>query len=131
MARILIVDDSPTQLIGIQRIVEKLGHQTLTAEDGAAGVALAKAELPDLILMDVVMPNLNGFQATRQLSREGSTRDIPVVLVTTKDQDTDRMWGMRQGARAYLTKPFAEADLTDVIGRLLGSEQQPPPLPSA
>ena len=131
MARILIVDDSPTQLIGIQRIVEKLGHQTLTAEDGAAGVALAKAELPDLILMDVVMPNLTGFQATRQLSREGSTRDIPVVLVTTKDQDTDRMWGMRQGARAYLTKPFAEADLTDVIGRLLGSEQQPPPLPAA
>ena len=131
MARILIVDDSPTQLIGIQRIVEKLGHQTLTAEDGAAGVALAKAELPDLILMDVVMPNLNGFQATRQLSREGSTRDIPVVLVTTKDQDTDRMWGMRPGARAYLTKPFAEADLTDVIGRLLGSEQQPPPLPAA
>ena len=94
-------------------------------------MALAKAELPDLILMDVVMPNLNGFQATRQLSREGSTRDIPVVLVTTKDQDTDRMWGMRQGARAYLTKPFAEADLTDVIGRLLGSEQQPPPLPAA
>ena len=131
MARILIVDDSPTQLIGIQRIVEKLGHQTLTAEDGAAGVALAKAELPDLILMDVVMPNLNGFQATRQLSREGSPRDIPAVLVTTKDQDTDRMWGMRQGARAYLTKPFAEADLTDVIGRLLGSEQQPPPLPAA
>ena len=131
MARILIVDDSPTQLIGIQRIVETRGHQTLTAEDGAAGVALAKAELPDLILMDVVMPNLNGFQATRQLSREGSTRDIPVVLVTTKDQDTDRMWGMRQGARAYLTKPFAEADLTDVIGRLLGSEQQPPPLPAA
>ena len=131
MARILIVDDSPTQLIGIQRIVEKLGHQTLTAEDGAAGVALAKAELPDLILMDVVMPNLNGFQATRTLSRDGSTRDIPVVLVTTKDQDTDRMWGMRQGARAYLTKPFAEADLTDVIGRLLGSEQQPPPLPAA
>ena len=131
MARILIVDDSPTQLIGIQRIVEKLGHQTLTAEDGAAGVALAKAELPDLILMDVVMPNLNGFQATRQLSRESTTRDIPVVLVTTKDQDTDRMWGMRQGARAYLTKPFAEADLTDVIGRLLGSEQQPPTLPAA
>ena len=131
MARILIVDDSPSQLLGIKRIVEKLGHETLSAEDGAAGVEVAKAELPDLILMDVVMPNLNGFQATRQLSREGSTRDIPVVLVTTKDQDTDRMWGMRQGARAYLTKPFAEADLTDVIGRLLGSEQQPPPLPAA
>lgn len=122
MARILIVDDSPSQLMGIQRIVEKLGHQTLTAEDGAAGVEVAKAELPDLILMDVVMPNLNGFQATRTLSRESTTRDIPVVLVTTKDQDTDRMWGMRQGARAYLTKPFSESDLSDVIGRLLGNE---------
>lgn len=131
MAKILIVDDSPSQLLGIQRIVEKLGHESITAEDGAAGVEVAKRELPDMVLMDVVMPNLNGFQATRQLSREGSTRDIPVVLVTTKDQDTDRMWGMRQGARAYLTKPFAEADLTDVIGRLLGSEQQPPPLPAA
>ncbi len=122
MARILIVDDSPSQLMGIQRIVEKLGHQTLTAEDGAAGVEVAKAELPDLILMDVVMPNLNGFQATRTLSRESTTRDIPVVLVTTKDQDTDRMWGMRQGARAYRTKPFSESDLSDVNCRLLGDE---------
>ena len=131
MARILIVDDSPSQLMGIRRIVEKLGHEALTAEDGAAGVEAAKRDLPDLILMDVVMPNLNGFQATRSITRDATTKHIPVVLVTTKDQDTDRVWGMRQGARAYLTKPFAEADLTDVIGRLLGSEQQPPPLPAA
>ena len=131
MARILIVDDSPSQLMGMKRIVEKLGHEALSAEDGAAGVEAAKANLPDLILMDVVMPNLNGFQATRSITREPSTKHIPVILVTTKDQDTDRMWGMRQGARDYLTKPFAEADLTDVIGRLLGSEQQPPPLPAA
>ncbi len=122
MARILIVDDSPSQLLGIQRIVEKLGHQILTATDGAAGVETAKAELPDLVLMDVVMPNLNGFQATRTLARDEATRHIPVILVTTKDQDTDRMWGMRQGARAYLTKPFSESDLSDVIGRLLGDE---------
>ena len=118
MAKILIVDDSPSQLLGIQRIVEKLGHESITAEDGAAGVEVAKRELPDMVLMDVVMPNLNGFQATRQLSREGSTRDIPVVLVTTKDQDTDRMWGMRQGAKAYITKPFSESDLSDVIARV-------------
>ena len=122
MARILIVDDSPSQLLGIQRIVEKLGHETITATDGAAGVEAAKASLPDLVLMDVVMPNLNGFQATRTLKREPSTQNIPVILVTTKDQDTDRMWGMRQGARAYLTKPFSESDLSDVIGRLLGGE---------
>ena len=108
MARILIVDDSPSQLMGIRRIVEKLGHEALTAEDGAAGVEAAKRELPDLILMDVVMPNLNGFQATRSISREPTTKHIPVILVTTKDQETDRMWGMRQGARAYLTKPFSE-----------------------
>ena len=122
MARILIVDDSPSQHLGIQRIVETLGHEFITADDGAAGVEVAKRELPDMELMDVVMPNLNGFQATRTLSRDATTKHIPVILVTTKDQDTDRMWGMRQGARAYLTKPFSESDLSDVIGRLLGDE---------
>ncbi|UYB51323.1 twitching motility response regulator PilH [Xanthomonas sp. AM6] len=122
MARILIVDDSPSQLLGIQRIVEKLGHETLTATDGAAGVEAAKAALPDLVLMDVVMPNLNGFQATRTLRREPSTQNIPVILVTTKDQDTDRMWGMRQGARAYITKPFSEDELSEVIERVFSGE---------
>jgi len=125
MARILIVDDSPVQQLGIKRIVEKLGHETLTAEDGAAGVEVAKAELPDLVLMDVVMPNLNGFQATRTLAREATTRHIPVILVTTKDQDTDRMWGMRQGAKAYITKPFSEDELSEVLERVF-SGQQPP-----
>ena len=120
MARILIVDDSPSQLMGIRRIVEKLGHEALTAEDGAAGVEVAKRELPDLILMDVVMPNLNGFQATRSISREPTTKHIPVILVTTKDQDTDRMWGMRQGAKAYLTKPFSEEELSQVITTNIG-----------
>ena len=119
MARILIVDDSPSQLMGIRRIVEKLGHEAITAEDGAQGVELARRELPDLVLMDVVMPNLNGFQATRSICRDEATRHIPVVLVTTKDQDTDRVWGMRQGARAYITKPFNEVDLGEVIAQLL------------
>ena len=126
MARILIVDDSPSQLLGIQRIVEKLGHTWITAEDGAQGVEVAKRELPDMVLMDVVMPNLNGFQATRQLSREPTTKHIPVILVTTKDQDTDRMWGMRQGAKAYLTKPFSEDELSEVIERILSAARQPP-----
>jgi twitching motility two-component system response regulator PilH len=120
MARILIVDDSPSQLMGIRRIVEKLGHEALTAEDGAAGVDAAKQHLPDLVLMDVVMPNLNGFQATRSLTRDPATSHIPVVLVTTKDQDTDRVWGMRQGAKAYLTKPFSEAELADIILQMIG-----------
>ena len=119
MARILIVDDSPSQLMGIRRIVEKLGHDALTAEDGAAGVEAAKRELPDLILMDVVMPNLNGFQATRSITREATTKHIPVILVTTKDQETDRVWGMRQGAKAYITKPFSETELSELIGQYL------------
>lgn len=125
MARILIVDDSPSQLLGIQRIVEKLGHQILTATDGAAGVETAKAELPDLVLMDVVMPNLNGFQATRTLARDVATKHIPVILVTTKDQDTDRMWGMRQGAKAYITKPFSEDELSEVLERVFSNKESP------
>ena len=121
MARILIVDDSPSQLLGMKRIVEKLGHEALVAEDGAAGVEAAKAHLPDLILMDVVMPNLNGFQATRAITKDAATAQIPVVLVTTKDQETDKVWGMRQGAKAYITKPFSELQLVEVINSLLVS----------
>jgi twitching motility two-component system response regulator PilH len=119
MARVLIVDDSPSQLMGMKRIIEKLGHEILTAEDGALGVEAAKRELPDLILMDVVMPNLNGFQATRSISKEPTTSHIPIVLVTTKDQETDRVWGMRQGAKAYLTKPVNEAALIKLVKELL------------
>jgi twitching motility two-component system response regulator PilH len=120
MARILIVDDSPSQLMGIRRIVEKLGHEAITAEDGAEGVEKARTELPNLVLMDVVMPNLNGFQATRAITRDPATKHIPVVMVTTKDQETDRVWGMRQGAKAYLSKPFSEAELAEVIEKVLG-----------
>lgn len=126
MARILIVDDSPSQLMGIRRIVESLGHEALTAEDGAAGVEAAKRELPDLILMDVVMPNLNGFQATRSITRDPATKHIPVILVTTKDQETDKVWGMRQGARAYITKPFSDTELSETISTAIATEPLPP-----
>ncbi|MFC0718805.1 twitching motility response regulator PilH [Luteimonas padinae] len=126
MARILIVDDSPSQLMGIRRIVESLGHEALTAEDGAAGVEAARRELPDLILMDVVMPNLNGFQATRSITRDPATKHIPVILVTTKDQETDKVWGMRQGARAYITKPFSDTELSETISTAIATEPLPP-----
>ena len=120
MARILIVDDSPSQLVSMKRIVEKLGHEAITAEDGASGVEVAKAQRPDLILMDVVMPNLNGFQATRAISKDPDTGHIPIILVTTKDQETDKVWGMRQGAKAYITKPFTDTQLTEAINGALG-----------
>ena len=114
MARILIIDDSPTETFRFKEILEKNGFETLEASNGADGVTVAKAELPDLILMDVVMPGVNGFQATRQITRASETKHIPVVIVSTKDQATDRLWGKRQGAKDYLVKPVEEKQLIDV-----------------
>jgi twitching motility two-component system response regulator PilH len=119
MARILIVDDSATQMFTLKKICEKHGHEVITANDGAAGVETAKAELPDLILMDVVMPKLNGFQATRQITKNASTSHIPIILVTTKDQETDKVWGERIGAKRYVTKPVNEDLLVKNINELL------------
>ncbi|MAZ88976.1 MAG: two-component system response regulator [Cellvibrionaceae bacterium] len=119
MAKVLIVDDSPTETYKLTSILEKNGHSVITAETGESGVATAKQERPDLVLMDIVMPGLNGFQATRQLSKANETSHIPVIIVTTKDQETDRVWGLRQGAKAYLTKPIEEKVLMDVMGEVL------------
>jgi len=119
MARILIVDDSPTQLNGLSKILAKHGHETISAADGALGVEKATLEKPDIILMDVVMPNLNGFQATRQITKNPETSHIPVIILTSKDQETDRVWAERQGASDYLTKPPSESDLMTKIASLL------------
>ncbi|WP_042052888.1 response regulator [Acinetobacter baumannii] len=119
MARILIVDDSPTETFRFKEILTKHGYDVLEASNGADGVTLAKAEQPDLVLMDVVMPGVNGFQATRQITRDEDTKQIPVVIVSTKDQATDRVWGKRQGAIDYLIKPIEEKQLIDVIKQFL------------
>ena len=119
MAQILIVDDSPTEIHVLKSMLEKHGFEVETAENGTEGIERAKELKPDLILMDVVMPGLNGFQATRQLTRDAETAAIPVLIVTTKDQETDRVWGMRQGAKDYLTKPVTEKSLLDKINATL------------
>ena len=119
MARVLIVDDSPTEPFKLREMLEKHGHQVLEAANGADGVAVARAEQPDLVLMDVFMPGLNGFQATRQLTKGADTAHIPIIIVTTKDQETDRVWGKRQGAKDYLTKPVDEKVLLDTVERWL------------
>ena len=118
MARILIVDDSPTELHILKTMLEKGGYQTLSATNAEEGIAKAKADKPDLILMDVVMPGTNGFQATRALTRDEATKNIPVILCTTKDQETDKVWGMRQGAMDYLTKPVDPAALIAKIAAI-------------
>lgn len=121
MTRILVVDDSPTETFRFKEILTKHGYEVIEAANGADGVTMAQAELPDLVLMDVVMPGVNGFQATREIARGSTTKHIPVVIVSTKDQATDRVWGKRQGARDYLTKPIDEQQLIDVIKQQLNA----------
>ena len=123
MARILIVDDSPTEMYKLTGMLEKHGHVALKAENGADGVALARQEKPDMVLMDIVMPGLNGFQATRQLSKDPETNHIPVIMVTTKDQETDMVWATRQGAKAYITKPVDEQKLILTLKNVLADSR--------
>lgn len=120
MARILVVDDSPTETHKIVNTLSRVGHQVLTAATGSDGVNKAQEEQPDVILMDVVMPGINGFQATRQITRSDSTSHIPVIIVSSKNQDADRVWGERQGACGYLTKPVDDRTLINTVNGLLG-----------
>jgi len=116
--KILVVDDSPTERQFMLEALSKLGYQVVLAESGEEGVAKARSELPDLVLMDVVMPGSNGFQATRQISKDEATKHIPVIICTTKSQETDRIWGLRQGARDYIVKPVDVNDLAAKIAAL-------------
>ena len=105
MAKVLIVDDSPAQVFTMRKLVENWGHEAISAENGKEALEIAREEKPDVILMDVVMPGMSGFQTTRKLSKDLLTCRIPVIFVSTKDGEADRVWGMRQGATAYVTKP--------------------------
>lgn len=119
MSRVLIIDDSPTDRKKMADVVKGLGFESLDAGNGADGVKKAKEEQPDLILMDIIMPDINGFQATREISKDAATKDIPIIVVTTKDQETDRVWGMRQGASEFLVKPVDEKALANAIRQFL------------
>mgnify|MGYP000582626144 CR=1 FL=1 len=121
MAKILIVDDSPTELHVLAKILKQGGHDAVTASDGEAGITAAKTNAPDVILMDVVMPGINGFQATRQLTKGEATSHIPVIIVSSKSQDADRVWGERQGACGYLTKPVDDRVLISTVNDVLSA----------
>ncbi len=112
---VLVIDDSPTDQHVISGYLKNNGITVLTANDGERGIDLARDRRPDLILMDVVMPGMNGFQATRRLNRDPATSTIPVIIVSSKGEVTDKVWGMRQGAVGYLTKPVSENDLMKTI----------------
>jgi twitching motility two-component system response regulator PilH len=116
--KILIVDDSPTERHVLNDLLTKAGFEVVTSDNGEDAIVKSKQVKPDLILMDVVMPGLNGFQATRAISRDPDTRTIPIILCTSKSQETDKIWGLRQGARDYVVKPVDRDELLDKINAL-------------
>ena len=116
--KILIVDDSPTERHVLNDMLTKAGYEVVASDNGEDAILKAKSLRPDLILMDVVMPGLNGFQATRAISRDSDTRAIPIILCTSKSQETDKIWGMRQGARDYVVKPVSRDELLAKIAAL-------------
>ncbi len=116
--KILVVDDSPTERHVLVELLTRKGYQVLTAESGEEGIEKAKNEQPDLVLMDVVMPGLNGYQATRTLTRDDATKHIPVIVCTSKGQETDKIWGLRQGAQNYMVKPINPEELLAKIAAL-------------
>lgn len=120
MAKILIVDDSPTEIHILRTILQKAGHSVITATNGMEAIEMARSEKPDVILMDVIMPGINGFQATRQLTHDPDTKNVPVIVVTNKSQQTDRVWGLRQGASDYLVKPVTPEILLQSVTNVLG-----------
>lgn len=115
MSLVLIIEDSPTDALAYRRVLEASGHKVLHASCAEAGLPLAKSESPDVILMDIVMPGVNGFQATRELSKLDSTKHIPIIMLSTKSQETDRIWALRQGANDYLVKPVPRPVLLEAV----------------
>ena len=116
--KILIVDDSPTERYYLTDILVRNGFSVTTADNGEEAIAKIRAERPELILMDVVMPGANGFQITRSIARDPELAAVPIVICSSKNQETDRIWGMRQGAKDYLVKPVDPATLLATIARL-------------
>jgi twitching motility two-component system response regulator PilH len=113
--KILLVDDSKTELHVLSELLTKKGYQVRTAENGEEAMRRLQEDKPDLILMDVVMPGQNGFQLTRAITRDPAFADVPVIICTSKNQETDRVWGMRQGARDYVVKPVNPEELLSKI----------------
>ncbi len=115
MSKILIVDDLPTEVQLMRSAIANLGHSTIVATDGDQALEMAKRENPDLVLLDVVLPRMDGFQVCRKIKKDPQTASIPVILVSSKTQESDKFWGLKQGASAYICKPFSPEELADTV----------------
>lgn len=119
---VLIVDDSRTQLYGMEKMLQSVGINTLTAENGKQGILMARDKNPDVILMDIIMPEINGFQATRYLSRQPDTCHIPIIIISGSDQESDKAWGMKLGAKDFMRKPVTKELLLEKIHHLVSNK---------
>ena len=119
---ILVVDDSPTAILLLKNIMEESGYTILVARDAVSAIDIAKKEHPDLILMDIVMPGMNGFEATRTLTKEPRTADIPVVIVSGTNQPSDKIWGAKLGAKGFLAKPVSKKALLNIINLIFTTQ---------
>jgi twitching motility two-component system response regulator PilH len=119
---ILVVDDSPTAILILKKILEESGYTILVARDALSAIDIAKKKTPDLILMDIVMPGMNGFEATRVLTKEPMTSDIPVVIVSGTNQPSDKVWGTKLGAKGFLTKPVNKKALLNIISLIFTTQ---------
>jgi len=124
VADILLIEDSPTDAHAYGTLLRASGHDVLVASTGEEGMSLAQQHNPDLIIMDIVMPGLNGFQATRELCRMDATSSIPIIIMSTKDQESDRIWGLRQGAFDYLVKPVKKRALLKCVNSALAAHER-------
>lgn len=120
--KVLIVDDSATERHVLEQIMSEAGFIVVTASNGEEGVAKAKAEMPNLVLMDVVMPGMNGYQATREIAKGKETAGIPVIICTSRGAETDKLWGLRQGAQEYLVKPINKQTLLQKVQKILAEK---------
>lgn len=116
--KVLVVDDSATDLKNLEQIVSAGGYQVITATSGDEAVAKAKSERPDAVMMDVIMAGMNGFQACRKITSDPETKNIPVILVSSKGEKTDKIWGAEQGAKGYVTKPYTKEQILNELKTL-------------
>jgi twitching motility two-component system response regulator PilH len=125
---VLIVDDSRTQLYGMEKMLQSVGINTLTAENGKQGILMARHKKPDVILMDIVMPEINGFQATRYLTRQPDTNHIPIIIISGSDQESDKAWGLKLGAKDFMKKPVNKELLLEKIDFLVSNKPKQAPV---
>ena len=119
MAKILIADDSNAAANQLRSILEKAGHQVIRASSGQQAVEMSRTETPAAVFMDVVMENMDGFRATREILEHATTKDLPIIMVTSKKQKADKVWAQLQGAKGYITKPYTDQQILDELNKVL------------